>query len=123
MSRRSGSRRRTQANGRRSSAHWRSLDERFRLDLPPARTGDAGEPGYDEVLSRTHNPFLLRQQALEQGLTDVEVLFYHYHALPPMLEGAAPDLFRRASLAMEDPRDWRGHVMASALVLVGRRPL
>jgi hypothetical protein len=98
------------------------LDERFRLDLPPTRTGHAGEPGYDEVLSRTHNPFVLRQQALEQGLTDVEVLFYHYHALPPMLEGAAPDLFRRASLAMEDPRDWRGHVMASALVLVGRRP-
>ena len=98
-----------------------ALDERFRLDLPPTRTGHAGEPGYDEVLSRTHNPFVLRQQALEQGLTDVEVLFYHYHALPPMLEGAAPALFRRASLAMEDPRDWRGHVMASALVLVGRR--
>jgi hypothetical protein len=57
-----------------------------------------------------------------QGLTDVEVLFYHYHALPPMLEGAAPDLFRRASLAMEKPRNWCGHVMASALVLVGRRP-
>lgn len=99
-----------------------SLDERFRLDLPPTRTGHAGEPGYDEVLSRTHNPFVLRQQALEQGLTDVEVLFYHYHALPPMLEGTAPALFRRASLAMENPRDWRGHVMASAFVLVGRRP-
>jgi SAM-dependent methyltransferase len=98
------------------------LDERFRLDLPPARTGDAATPGYDEVLSRTHNPFLLRQQAHEQGLTDVEVLFYHYHALPPMLEGAAPNLFRRASLAMENPRHWRGYVMASALVLVGRRP-
>jgi hypothetical protein len=99
-----------------------ALDERFLLDLPPVRTGDDGKPGYDEVLSRTHNPFLLRQQAHEQGLTDVEVLFYHYHALPPMLESVAPDLFRRASLAMEDPRDWRGYVMASAFVLVGRRP-
>ena len=50
------------------------------------------------------------------------MLFYHYHALPPMLEAAAPELFRRASVAMEDPRDWRGHFMASAFVLVGRRP-
>jgi SAM-dependent methyltransferase len=99
------------------------LDRRFRVDLPPERRGDAGRPGYDEVLSRTHNPFLLRHMAQEKGLTDVEVLFYHYHALPPMLERGAPGLFRRASLAIEDPRDWRGHFMASALVLVGRRPL
>ena len=34
-----------------------SLDERFRMDLPPVRKGKSGEPGYDEVLSRTHNPF------------------------------------------------------------------
>ena len=86
------------------------------------RTGDDGKPGYDEVLSRAHNPFLLCQQARDQGLIAVEVLFYHYHALPPMLEGVAPDLFRRASLAMERSRDWRGHFMASALVLLGRRP-
>lgn len=98
------------------------LDERFRMDLPPMRTGEAGKPGYDEVLSRTHNPFLLRQQAETLGLVQTEVLFYHFHALPPMLEGDVPSLFRRASVAMEDPRDWRGHVMASAFVLVGRRP-
>jgi hypothetical protein len=52
----------------------------------------------------------------------MQVLFYHFHALPPMLEQAAPALFRRASVAMENPRDWRGHFMASAFVLVGRRP-
>src|SRR5262245_42552573 len=66
--------------------------------------------------------FPLRQAAQERGLTDVEMLFYHYHALLPMLEGEAPELFRRTSLAMENPRDWRGHFMASAFVLVGRRP-
>jgi 2-polyprenyl-3-methyl-5-hydroxy-6-metoxy-1,4-benzoquinol methylase len=100
-----------------------ALDQHFRIDLPPKRTGEAGRPGYDEVLSRTHNPFLLRQAAKERGLIDIEVLFYHYHALPPMLEGEAPELFRRSSLAMENPRDWRGLFMASAFVLVGRRPL
>jgi SAM-dependent methyltransferase len=100
----------------------KSLDAQFRMDLPPLRKGYENEPGYDEVLSRTHNPFETRDLAVQAGLCDVEVLFYHYHALPPMLENAAPALFRRASVAMENPRDWRGHFMASAFILVGRRP-
>jgi SAM-dependent methyltransferase len=100
----------------------KQLDERFRMDLPPVRKGYEDEPGYDEVLSRTHNPFELRQQAEKAGLVDVRVLFYHYHALPPMLEKLVPGLFRRASVAGEDPEDWRGHFMASAFILTGRRP-
>ena len=104
------------------TAALESLDARFRTDLPPLRGGYADEPGYDEVLSRTHNPFELRAQAEAAGLEEVRTLFYHYHALPPMLEAEAPDLFRRASLAMEDPEDWRGHVMASAFILVARKP-
>lgn len=98
------------------------VEERFRLDLPPVRKGKEDEPGYDEVLSRTHNPFELRAAAAAAGLEDVEVLFYHYHALPPLAESELPGLFRRASLALEDPTDWRGHFMASAFVLAGRRP-
>lgn len=98
------------------------LDQRFRMDLPQVRKGYADEPGYDEVLSRTHNPFLLRAVAEATGLVDVRVLFYHYHALPPMLEQRIPKLFRRESLAMEDPTDWRGHFMASAFIVVGKRP-
>lgn len=98
------------------------LDQRFRMDLPPVRKGYQGERGYDEVLSRTHNPFVSRETAAQAGLIDIEVLFYHFHALPPLLERAVPELFRRASVAMESPRDWRGHFMASAFVLVGRRP-
>lgn len=98
------------------------LDGRFRMDLPPVRKGKADEPGYDEVLSRTHNPFVLRALAERAGLRDVELLFYHYHCLPPMAEPLLPELFREASVAMEDPRDWRGHFMASAFVVAGRRP-
>lgn len=97
-----------------------TLDERFRMDIPPVRKGYDREPGYDEVLSHTHNPFVLRQVAEAAGLKDVQVLFYHYHALPPMFQPAVPELFRRASIAMEDPRDWRGHFMASAFILAGR---
>ena len=89
--------------------------------LPPVRKGKAGEPGYDEVLSRTHNPFELKALAEPQGLVDVEILFYHYHRLPPMVEHLVPGLMRAESVAMENPRDWRGHFMASAFVLAGRR--
>ena len=112
----------TPAEGDALAAALSSLDQRFRMDLPPLRGGYADEPGYDEVLSRTHNPFELRSLAEAAGLKEVRTLFYHYHALPPMLETEAPALFRRASLAMEDPTDWRGHVMASAFILVARKP-
>jgi hypothetical protein len=97
------------------------LQRRFRMDLPPVRKGKCGEPGYDDVLSRTHNPFELRQQVERAGFTDVRVLFYHYHALPPMFEAAMPALFREMSVAMEDPFDWRGHFMASAFIVTATR--
>lgn len=99
----------------------RMLGDRFRLDLPPVRKGKADGPGYDEVLSRTHNPFELRAAAERAGLRDVSILFYHYHCMPPMAEALVPGLFRRASLALEDPSDWRGHFMASAFILAGHR--
>jgi 2-polyprenyl-3-methyl-5-hydroxy-6-metoxy-1,4-benzoquinol methylase len=98
------------------------LKQRFRTDLPPIRKGKAGEPGYDEVLSRTHNPLVLKERFAAAGFSDLRLLFYHFHALPPLLEGANPQLFRQASLAMEaDPTDWRGHFMASAFILAGKR--
>jgi 2-polyprenyl-3-methyl-5-hydroxy-6-metoxy-1,4-benzoquinol methylase len=97
------------------------LGQRFRLDLPPVRGGKAGEPGYDQVLSRTHNPLVFREKFAAAGFRDVRLLFYHYHCLPPMFEHAAPELFRRRSVAMEDPADWRGYFMASAFVVAGIR--
>jgi 2-polyprenyl-3-methyl-5-hydroxy-6-metoxy-1,4-benzoquinol methylase len=99
-----------------------AMKQHFRMDLPPVRKGKSGEPGYDEVLSRTHNPFELRALFEAAGFRDVEVLFYHYHCLPPMFERELPELFRRQSVAMEDPRDWRGHFMASAFIVCGKRP-
>ncbi len=98
-----------------------AMQSPFRMDLPPVRRGKAGEPGYDEVLSRTHNPFTARPQFEAAGFRDVRVLFYHFHAVPPLLAEAFPELSLRESLAMEDPGDWRGHFMASAFLLVGRR--
>lgn len=98
------------------------LEAMFRTDLPPVRRGEDGQPGYDEVLSRTHNPLELAPRFARAGFADVRVMFYHFHCLPPMLGEAVPQAFRAASLALEEnPEDWRGHFMASAFMLVGRR--
>ena len=97
------------------------LKQRFRMDVPQVRQGKSGEPGYDEVLSRTHNPFELQKRFSAAGFADIRVHFYHYHCLPPMFESAVPEFFRKASLAMEDPSDWRGHFMASAFFVTGTR--
>ncbi len=94
----------------------------FRIDLPPVRKGKIDEPGYDEVLSRSHNPLLLQQQFLDAGFRDARIYYYHFHALPPMVSAHAPKLFRAASLAMEsNPLDWRGLFMASAFFIVAQR--
>lgn len=97
------------------------LEGMFRTDLPPLRAGKAGEPGYDQVLSRTHHPLVLRDRMESLGLVDAQVLFYHWHALPPLVGARVPELQRRVSLEIEDPRDWRGLVMASAFLIAGVR--
>jgi len=114
---------RTQSGGETSGVE-KALEEirqHFRMDLPPVRKGKAGEPGYDEVLSRAHNPLVLREQFAAVGFTNVRLLFYHYHCLPPMAATHVPELLRKQSLAMEDPTDWRGYFMASAFLLTGTR--
>lgn len=94
----------------------------FRTDLPPVRKGKVDEPGYDEVLSRAHNPLVLQQQFIAQGFRSAQIYYYHFHAMPPMVGVHAPKLFRAASLAMEsNPQDWRGLFMASAFYVVAKR--
>ncbi len=98
-----------------------AMKSHFRMDMPPIRKGKAGEPGYDEIISRTHNPIVMKSKFEKAGFKDVEVLFYHYHCLPPIYEQQHPELFRKLSVEMEDPLDWRGHFMASAFILAGKR--
>jgi hypothetical protein len=91
------------------------------MDIPAIRKGKAGEPGYDEVLSRTHNPFVLKQQFEDAGLKNVKTLFYHYHCVPPMFASLLGDDFIPQSIEMENPADWRGHFMASAFYMIGTK--
>lgn len=96
-----------------------NFKENFRMDIPPIRSGKDDEPGYDEVLSRTHIPFVLKKQFEKAGFHNTRIFFYHYHSLPPMLSDVAKYTFLETSLAMESAEDWRGYFMASAFILVG----
>jgi len=98
------------------------MEQHFRMDLPPIRKGKKDEPGYDEVLSRTHNPIVLKQKFEDLGFQKVQLLFYHFHCLPPMFSNKEKSVFIAESLAMENPTDWRGHFMASAFFVVGVKP-
>lgn len=104
------------------SAALEEWQKYFRMDLPPVRKGKKEEPGYDEVISRVHIPFVLEEQLRQTGFQEVRTFFYHYHALPPMLSGTAGAFFKKASVEMENPSDWRGHFMASAFILAATRP-
>jgi SAM-dependent methyltransferase len=96
------------------------LKKSFKMDLPKVRKGKKDEPGYDEVLSRTHNPFEVKMKFEQAGFKNVQTLFYHFHGLPPMFEKEVPKEFEKLSLAMEkNPKDWRGHFMASAFLITG----
>ena len=100
----------------------KTLDNYFDTNLPLLRKGYEKEPGYDEITSRLHNPFELSELAKSKGLVDVEILFYHYHALPPLFENKVnKELYKEKSLDIENPRDWRGHFLASAFILKARK--
>lgn len=97
------------------------LERTFRNDLPQVRTGTETDPGYDEVVSRTHNPLALRDVMEAAGFGDVSLRWYHWHALPPFCGSQAPAAQRAVSLELERADDWRGLVMASAFLLAGTR--
>jgi SAM-dependent methyltransferase len=100
---------------------FEEMKDRLCMDLPPIRKGKQNEPGYDEILSRTHNPYIFEKQFREVGFRDTKIYFYHYHCLPPMYKALLPEYFTRESMKMEDPEDWRGHFMASAFMILGKK--
>ncbi len=84
------------------------------------------EGARDTVFVRGDNPFEIAPDLLNYGLEQIDLLFYKFHALPPLLKGASPQLreiFMRESRAYEvdRARDWRGHFLASTFITVCRK--
>ena len=97
------------------------LDRRLAVDKPPMRTRPTGD-GYDEILSRFHNPFELSDVVRAEGFEDLSLHWYNYHPAYPMLAGAIdPREYREAQVALEHEGTWRGMFLCSAGLIQARK--
>jgi 2-polyprenyl-3-methyl-5-hydroxy-6-metoxy-1,4-benzoquinol methylase len=99
------------------------LDARLAVDKPPKRTRPTGD-GYDEILSRFHNPFELAEVVKAAGYSDIRFHWYNYHPAYPMLAGNIDArAYREAQVALEHEGTWRGMFLCSAgLIEATKKP-
>jgi SAM-dependent methyltransferase len=90
------------------------LDQRLAVDKPPKRTRPTGD-GYDEILSKFHNPFELAEIVKSFGYKELQFHWYNYHPAYPMLAGSIdPKVYRQAQMDLEGDTSWRGMFLCSA---------
>lgn len=70
-----------------------------------------------KVHTFTNNPLTIKAELKKLGLDCTNILFYHFHSLPPLFEEIDPIYFRKTSWKMENPYDWRGHFLASGFIV------
>jgi SAM-dependent methyltransferase len=93
------------------------LDARLAVDKPPVRTRPTGD-GYDEILSRFHNPFELAQVVEKHGFSGVKYHWYNYHPAYPMIaDQIDARAYREAQVALEHEGTWRGMFLCSAGII------
>ena len=73
---------------------------------------------YTEIKADFDNPLTIQKNLFQPcGFVIDNLHFYHYHALPPIFEKTNKEEFWKLSMELENPNDWRGHIMASAFVV------
>jgi 2-polyprenyl-3-methyl-5-hydroxy-6-metoxy-1,4-benzoquinol methylase len=73
---------------------------------------------YTDIKADFNNPLTIENELFNPcGYVVDKLHFYHYHALPPIFEETHKDEFRKLSMKLEKPNDWRGYLMASAFVV------
>ena len=93
------------------------LNQRLAVDKPPLRTRPTGD-GYDEILSRFHNPFELSELVKSMGYSDLKFHWYNYHPAYPMIAGQIdPKVYRQVQMDLEGDKSWRGMFLCSAGVI------
>lgn len=97
------------------------LDRRLAVDKPPVRRRDDGS-GYDEILSRFHNPFELADIVRSAGFEDLSFHWYNFHPTYPMISGEFDAReYRAAQIALEEDTSWRGMFLCSAGIIQARK--
>ena len=97
------------------------LKSKLEMDKPSPRNihdENPDAPGFDEILSKFHNPFEMTELFKKCGFKDVNLLWYHYHPASPYLSAKNEELFRDEALKLEhDSLGWRGLFLCSAFVV------
>lgn len=72
---------------------------------------------FTDILAKFHNPLTIEDFFTSNGLKIKDIHFYHFHAVPPIFEKKYPAVFRKLSLKLENTKDKKGYLMASAFVV------
>lgn len=100
-----------------------AIDDRLReaLNLEDGVGESAGDADFSSGEHQYfHNPLTVEEHFRSVGFSVQDVLFYHYHAMLPEFETEFREEFYEQSLELENPRDWRGHFLASAFLAHAR---
>lgn len=85
------------------------IDPRVEMSKPPAGSG--------ALTSHQANPLALPAWFASLGFPEVTIHPFHFHAAMPLLESKDPQMFRDASLALEDDTSgWRGLFLCSVFL-------
>lgn len=99
----------------------KDLDSRLAVDKPPMRTRPTGD-GYDQILSKFHNPFELAELVQSFGYENLSYRWYNYHPTYPMIaDQVDPTEYRQAQIDLEGDTGWRGMFMCSAGLIIATK--
>ena len=97
------------------------LDSRLAVDKPPLRTRPTGD-GYDQILSKFHNPFELSDVVASFGYENLGFRWYNYHPTYPMIaDRVDAKAYRQAQIDLEGDQGWRGMFLCSAGLIVATK--
>tara|TARA_B100001057_G_C22867389_1_gene957176 strand:- start:5417 stop:6274 length:858 start_codon:yes stop_codon:yes gene_type:complete len=74
----------------------------------------------EKVYSSLHNPLTINSKLQKINIKINGIYYYHFHYLPPLFEKIDKE-FRKKSLKLENPNNWKGILMASAFVVDGQK--
>jgi SAM-dependent methyltransferase len=76
----------------------------------------------DQVFTKAENPLIFHEKAAAHGFTQTDLVFYRFHAVPPLLFEKNPE-YEALTIEREKEmsRHWTGHFLASGFISVLQR--
>lgn len=89
--------------------------------LSDVNNPDPKRSGRNRIFTRPENPIVYPEKLARYGFQHQEMLYYHFHALPPLLRNSDPEMVELSkALEIVNARQWQGMFMASTFVNVAK---